>query len=217
MAERRPRQRPSPEALLEAARREERGRGRLKIFLGAAPGVGKTYAMLEAAQAKRQDGVDVVVGVAETHGRPETQALLDGLEVIPRRRIAYKGTWLEEMDLDAVLARKPQLVLVDELAHTNAPGSRHPKRYLDVEELLNAGIDVDTTVNIQHVESLNDVVAQITRIRVRETVPDSILDRADDIEAGRPDPGRPDAAAERGQGLRARAGPARARPLLLAR
>ena len=182
MAERRPRQRPSPEALLEAARREERGRGRLKIFLGAAPGVGKTYAMLEAAQAKRQDGVDVVVGVAETHGRPETQALLDGLEVIPRRRVAYKGTWLEEMDLDAVLARKPQLVLVDELAHTNAPGSRHPKRYLDVEELLNAGIDVDTTVNIQHVESLNDVVAQITRIRVRETVPDSILDRADDIE-----------------------------------
>ena len=182
MAERVPRHRPSPEALLEAARREERGRGRLKIFLGAAPGVGKTYAMLEAAQAKRQDGVDVVVGVAETHGRTETQALLDGLEVIPRRRVAYKGTWLEEMDLDAVLARKPQLVLVDELAHTNAPGSRHPKRYLDVEELLNAGIDVDTTVNIQHVESLNDVVAQITRIRVRETVPDSILDRADDIE-----------------------------------
>src|SRR3954463_3212796 len=182
MTERRPRQRPSPEALLEAARREERDLGRLKIFLGAAPGVGKTYAMLEAAQAKRQDGVDVVVGVVETHGRPETQALLDGLEVIPRRRVAYKSTWLEEMDLDAVLARKPQLVLVDELAHTNAPGSRHPKRYLDVEELLNAGIDVDTTMNIQHVESLNDVVAQITRIRVRETVPDGILDRADDIE-----------------------------------
>src|SRR3954470_11005136 len=128
MAERRPRQRPSPEALLEAARREERGRGRLKIFLGAAPGVGKTYEMLQTARAKQQDGVDVVVGVVETHGRTETQALLDGLEVMPRRRVEYKGAWLEEMDLDAVLARKPQLVLVDELAHTNAPGSRHPKR-----------------------------------------------------------------------------------------
>ena len=174
--------RPSPEALLEAARRAEGCRGRLKIFLGAAPGVGKTYEMLQTARAKRQDSVDVVVGVVETHGRTETQALLDGLEVMPRRRVEYKGAWLEEMDLDAVLARKPQLVLVDELAHTNAPGSRHPKRYLDIEELLNAGIDVDTTVNIQHVESLNDVVAQITRIRVRETVPDTILDRADDIE-----------------------------------
>ena len=162
--------------------------------------------MLRAAQAKRQDGVDVVVGVVETHGRPETQALLDGLEVIPRRRIDYKGTRLEEMDLDAILARRPQLVLVDELAHTNAPGSRHPKRYLDVEELLDAGIDVYTTVNIQHVESLNDVVAQITRIRVRETVPDSILDRADDIEVDRPHPRRPDPAAQGGQGLRARAG-----------
>ena len=144
--------------------------------------MGKTYEMLQTARAKQQDGVDVVVGVVETHGRKETRALLDGLEVMPRRRVEYKGAWLEEMDLDAVLARKPQLVLVDELAHTNAPGSRHPKRYLDVEELLNAGIDVDTTVNIQHVESLNDVVAQITRIRVRETVPDTILDRADDIE-----------------------------------
>src|SRR3954470_2207272 len=174
--------RPSPEALLEAARRAEGRRGRLKIFLGAAPGVGKTYEMLQTARAKRQDSLDVVVGVVETYGRKETQALLDGLEVMPRRRVEYKGAWLEEMDLDAVLARKPQLVLVDELAHTNAPGSRHPKRYLDVEELLNAGIDVDTTMNIQHVKSLDDVVAQITRIRVRETVPDSILDRADDIE-----------------------------------
>src|SRR6476619_4608419 len=177
-----PDQRPSPEALLEAARRAEGRRGRLKIFLGAAPGVGKTYEMLQTARAKRQDGVDVVVGVVETHGRKETQALLKGLEVIRRRRVAYKGTWLEEMDLDAVLARKPQLALVDELAHTNTPGSRHPKRYLDIEELLAAGIDVYTTVNIQHVESLNDVVAQITRIRVRETVPDSIIDRADEIE-----------------------------------
>ena len=173
-------QRPSPEALLEAAARESRGK--LKIFLGAAPGVGKTFEMLEAAQAKRREGADVVIGVVETHGRRDTEALLAGLEVVPRRRVDYKGHTLEEMDLDAILARRPRLVLVDELAHTNAPGSRHPKRYLDVEELLAAGIDVYTTLNIQHVESLNDVVAQITRIRVRETVPDSILDRADDIE-----------------------------------
>ena len=172
--------RPSPEALLAEAKQE--GRGRLKIFLGAAPGVGKTYEMLAAAQAKRREGVDVVVGVVETHGRKETEALLDGLEVVPRRKIDYKGRVIEEMDLDAILARRPKLVLVDELAHTNAPGSRHPKRYLDVEELLAAGIDVYTTLNIQHVESLNDVVAQITRIRVRETVPDCVLDRADDIE-----------------------------------
>jgi two-component system sensor histidine kinase KdpD len=172
-------QRPSPDALLEAA---QEGRGKLKIFLGAAPGVGKTYEMLQAAQAKRREGVDVVVGVVETHGRRETEALTAGLEVIPRRRVEYKGRSLEEMDLDRILLRRPQLVLVDELAHTNAPGGRHPKRYLDVEELLTAGIDVYTTLNIQHVESLNDVVAQITRIRVRETVPDSVLDRADDIE-----------------------------------
>jgi two-component system, OmpR family, sensor histidine kinase KdpD len=175
-------QRPSPEALLEAARREERQSGRLKIFVGAAPGVGKTYAMLEAARAKRKDGIDVVVGVVETHGRKETQALLDGLEIVPRRRIEYKGQWLEEMDLDAIIARRPQLVLVDELAHTNVSGSRHPKRYIDVEELLNHGIDVYTTVNIQHIESLNDVVAQITHVRVRETVPDKVFDRADAIE-----------------------------------
>jgi two-component system sensor histidine kinase KdpD len=175
-------QRPSPEALLAAARREESRRGRLKIFLGAAPGVGKTFEMLETARAKLKDGIDVVVGVVETHGRKETQALLEGLEILPRRPVEYKGRVLEEMDLDALLARKPQIALVDELAHTNAPGSRHPKRYLDVEELLNAGIDVYTTLNIQHVESLNDVVAQITHIRVRETVPDSILEDADDIE-----------------------------------
>ena len=123
-----------------------------------------------------------MVGVVETHGRKETEALLEGLEIIPRRRVEYKGRWLEEMDIDAILERRPQLVLVDELAHTNAPGSRHPKRYMDVEELLGAGINVYATLNIQHVESLNDVVAQITRIRVRETVPDSIIDRADDIE-----------------------------------
>ena len=171
--------RPSPEALLAAAKQE--GRGRLKIFLGAAPGVGKTYEMLHAAQARRRDGTDVVVGVVETHGRRETEALIEGLEVIPQRRVEYKGHLLAEMDLDAILERRPQLVLVDELAHTNAPGSRHPKRYLDVEELIAAGIDVFTTLNIQHVESLNDIVARITRIRVRETVPDSILDQADDI------------------------------------
>ena len=166
--------------MLAAAKQE--GRGRLKIFLGAAPGVGKTYEMLLAAQARRRDGIDVVVGVVEAHGRRETEALLEGLEVIPRQQVEYKGHLLAEMDLDAILKRRPQLVLVDELAHTNAPGSRHPKRYLDVEEIIAAGIDVFATLNIQHVESLNDVVARITRIRVRETVPDSILDQADDIE-----------------------------------
>ncbi|WP_342104269.1 sensor histidine kinase KdpD [Methylobacterium sp. SI9] len=174
--------RPSPDALLEAARREERIRGRLKVFLGAAPGVGKTYEMLTIGRARLKAGTDVVVGVVETHGRAETEALLDGFETIPRRSVPYHGTVLQEMDLDALLARRPALALVDELAHTNAPGSRHPKRYQDVEELLDAGIDVLTTLNIQHVESLNDVVASITRIRVRETVPDGVLDRADDIE-----------------------------------
>src|SRR5215475_6863017 len=175
-------QRPSPEALLEAARREERQSGRLKIFVGAAPGVGKTYEMLQQARVRKQDGYDIVVGIVETHGRKETQALLDGLEVLPRKHLDYKGQRLEEMDLDAMVARHPQIALVDELAHTNAPGSRHPKRYFDVEELLNHGIDVYTTVNIQHIESLNDVVAQITHVRVRETVPDSVFDRADAIE-----------------------------------
>jgi two-component system sensor histidine kinase KdpD len=174
--------RPSPEALLEVARQEESRLGKLRIFVGAAPGVGKTYAMLETGRARKRDGYDVVVAVVETHGRKETEALLEGLEVLPRRRVAYKGQWLEEMDLDAIIARRPQIALVDELAHTNAPGSRHPKRYLDVEELLQHGIDVYTTVNIQHFESLNDVIAQITRVRVRETVPDSIFDRADAVE-----------------------------------
>lgn len=175
-------QRPSPEALLEAARRDESRAGRLKIFVGAAPGVGKTYAMLEDARARLKAGEDIVVGVAETHGRAETQALLEGLEVIPPRQLEYKQQILAEMDLDALIARRPQIALVDELAHTNAPGSRHPKRYLDVEELLSYGIDVYTTMNIQHIESLNDVVAQITHVRVRETVPDSVFDRADAIE-----------------------------------
>ncbi len=173
--------RPSPEALLKQAARES-GRGRLKIFLGAAPGVGKTYEMLASAQARRREGTDIVVGIVETHGRAETAALLEGLEVLPRRRLDHRGNPLEEMDLDGLLARRPALALVDELAHSNAPGSRHPKRYMDVDELLEAGIDVWTTLNIQHVESLNDVVARITRIRVRETVPDGVLDRADEIE-----------------------------------
>src|SRR5215831_5164592 len=155
-------QRPSPDALLEAARQEERRSGRLKIFVGAAPGVGKTYEMLQQARARKQDGYDVVVGVVETHGRKETQALLEGLEVIPRKRVDYKGQSFEELDLDALIARRPQIALV--------------------EELLNHGIDVYTTVNIQHIESLNDVVAQITHVRVRETVPDSVFDRADAIE-----------------------------------
>lgn len=172
--------RPAPEALLVEAAAE--GRGKLKIFLGAAPGVGKTYEMLSSGAERHKEGVDVVVGIVETHGRAETERLARGLETLPRARVSYKGRILEEMDIDAVLARRPSLVLVDELAHTNAPGSRHPKRYQDVEELLDAGIDVYTTLNVQHVESLNDVVAQITRIRVRETVPDSIIDRADEIE-----------------------------------
>ncbi len=172
----------SPEALPDMARSEEHRRGRLKVFLGAAPGVGKTYEMLLSAHSRQRGGADVVAGVVETHGRAETEALLAGIEIIPRKHVEYKGRALDEMDLDALLGRRPQVALVDELAHTNAPGSRHPKRYLDVEELLAAGIDVYTTLNIQHVESLNDVVEQITGIRVRETAPDSILDRADDIE-----------------------------------
>lgn len=177
-----PQQRPLPEALLEAAKREHGGLGRLKVFVGAAPGVGKTYEMLQSAHAKLRAGVDVVAGFVETHGRAETEALVKGLEVIPRKRLEYRGQFLDEMDLDAVIARHPQIALVDELAHTNAPGSRHPKRYLDVDELLSRGIDVYTAVNIQHIESLNDVVAQITHVRVRETIPDSVLDRADEIE-----------------------------------
>ncbi len=172
--------RPSPDALLKTIQQDRRGR--LKIFLGAAPGVGKTFEMLTSAHEKLREGVDVVAGVVETHGRAETEALLVGLPIIPRRKITYKGRDLDEMDIDAILARHPALVLVDELAHTNAPESRHEKRYQDVEELLAAGIDVWSTLNIQHVESLNDVVAQITRIRVRETVPDNVVDQAAEIE-----------------------------------
>jgi len=171
--------RPVPEALLAEAARE--GRGRLKIFLGAAPGVGKTYAMLEEALRRERDS-DVVVGVVETHGRADTEALAAGLEVVPRRPIYYRGRAIPEMDLDAILARRPALVLVDELAHSNVPGSTHVKRWQDVEEILAAGIDVFTTLNIQHLESLNDVVARISGVRVRETLPDQVLERADEIE-----------------------------------
>jgi two-component system sensor histidine kinase KdpD len=172
-----PEKRPSPEALLRQARREDRGE--LKIFLGAAPGVGKTYAMLTEGAALKRDGADVVVAVVETHGRAETQALLDGQEVVAPRKVEYRGRTLTEMDLDAVLRRAPALALVDEYAHTNVEGSRHPKRWQDVAELLDAGIDVYTTLNIQHVESLNDVVASFTRVRVRETVPDSVFEGAE--------------------------------------
>ncbi|MGF7207897.1 two-component system sensor histidine kinase KdpD [Skermanella aerolata] len=172
--------RPSPEALLAEANRERRGR--LKIFLGAAPGVGKTFAMLEAAHDQRREKTDVVVGIVETHGRRDTEALLDGLEALPRRQVDYRGRQFAEMDVDAILRRRPGLVLVDELAHTNIPGSRHVKRFQDVEEILEAGIDVLSTLNIQHLESLNDVVERITGIRVRETVPDSVLQDADEIE-----------------------------------
>ncbi|MBB5987091.1 K+-sensing histidine kinase KdpD [Sphingobium sp. B1D3A] len=169
--------RPNPEALLRQAAQE--GRGRLKVFLGAAPGVGKTYEMLTEAVARKREGTDVVIGVVETHGRAETEALVHGLEVIARRPVDYQGRTLSEMDVDAILARRPQLVLVDELAHTNAPGSRHDKRYQDVEELLAAGIEVYSTVNVQHLESLNDVVASFTRVRVRETLPDRVIENAD--------------------------------------
>jgi two-component system sensor histidine kinase KdpD len=175
--------RPDPDELLVhvKAKEEEEKRGKLKIFLGYAAGVGKTYAMLESARQRMKE-LDVVIGLVETHGRAETEALLSDLEIIPRKQLNYRGVNLTEMDLDAVLIRRPQLVLVDELAHTNAPGSRHPKRYQDVEELIQAGIDVYTTVNIQHVESLKDVVAQITGVLVQENVPDNIIDEASEVE-----------------------------------
>jgi two-component system sensor histidine kinase KdpD len=176
--------RADPDALLKRLEEAEERirRAKLKIFFGFAPGVGKTFAMLEAARRAKQAGADVVVGLIETHGRAETQSLLDGLEVLPRRKVAHRGVVLSEFDLEGALARKPALLLLDELAHTNAAGSRHAKRWQDVLELLDAGIDVHTTLNVQHVESLNDVVAQITTVRVRETVPDALLERADEIE-----------------------------------
>lgn len=178
------RDRPDPDVLLRRVKAEEERaqRAALKIFFGYAPGVGKTYTMLESALRLKAQGVDVVVGCVETHGRPETAALVGGLEVLARREVSYRGATLPEFDLDRALARRPRVLLLDELAHTNAPGSRHRKRWQDVLELLEAGIDVHTTLNVQHVESLNDVISQITYVRVRETVPDSILERADEIE-----------------------------------
>lgn len=175
--------RPDPDALLAsvAAEQARQSGGKLKIFLGAAPGVGKTYAMLGAARELTRQGVDVVVGIAETHGRPETEALLEGLEVLPRQRLEYRGKVLTELDLDTLLRRRPRVALVDELAHRNAPGARHERRYQDIAELLDAGIDVYTTVNVQHFESLNDVIEQITGVRVRETVPDGFFDRVTDM------------------------------------
>jgi two-component system sensor histidine kinase KdpD len=173
-------ERPQPEALLSELKKASRGK--LKIFLGAAPGVGKTYAMLEATQRRLKEGTDLIVGILETHGRAETELLLNGLDVLPRKQIVYRDRIFYEMDIDAILKRRPRLAIVDELAHTNVPGSRHVKRYQDVEEIINSGIDVYTTLNIQHLESLNDIIARIARIKVRETVPDSVLDEADEIE-----------------------------------
>src|SRR5882757_6937634 len=169
----------SPDALLARANKE--GRGHLKIFLGAAPGVGKTYAMLTSAHGEKVGGREVVAGLVETHGRTETEHLILGLESLPRKPIIYRNQVMKEFDLDAALARRPSLLLVDEYAHTNVPGSRHPKRWQDIDELLAAGIDVWTTLNIQHLESLNDVVQKITKVRVRETVPDTVFDKADEI------------------------------------
>ncbi len=174
--------RPDPDELLKHIQAEEPTRGKLKIFLGYAAGVGKTYAMLEAAHQRQHQGVDVVIGYIETHERADTQAMVDGLQIIPRRQVEYHDITLPEVDVDEVINRHPQLVLIDEFAHTNAPGSRHPKRYLDVVDILEAGIDVYTTLNVQHLESLNDVVAQVTGVVVRETVPDRVLDEASEIE-----------------------------------
>lgn len=171
--------RPSGEQML--ARIQSAERARLRIYIGAAPGVGKTYSMLEDAHAFRREGVDIVIGLIETYGRADTEAQIGDLAIVPKRRIDYRGVVLEEMDVDAILRRKPQMCVVDELAHTNAPGSKHEKRYQDVLELLDAGINVLTAVNIQHLETLNDAVSRVTGVRVRETVPDTFLDRADEV------------------------------------
>ncbi|HHQ4597783.1 TPA: sensor histidine kinase, partial [Aeromonas veronii] len=160
---------------------EQEHKGKLKVFLGAAPGVGKTYAMLQAVREQAKEGVDILIGVVETHGRQETLALLDKLAIMPRKIHMHRQQRLEEMDLDGLLARKPAIAVVDELAHSNAPGSRHEKRWQDVEELLNAGIDVYTTLNVQHLESLNDLVWQLTGVRVKETLPDQVLLEADSL------------------------------------
>lgn len=177
-------ERPNPDELLAHLRAEESpgGKGKLKIFFGYAAGVGKTYAMLEAARQASTAGREVVVGYVEPHGRPETEALLEGLESIPPRPVEHRGVTLREFDVDAALARRPDLLLVDELAHTNAEGCRHAKRWQDVTELRDAGIHIWTTLNVQHIESLNDVIGQITGVTVRETVPDHVFESADDLE-----------------------------------
>jgi two-component system sensor histidine kinase KdpD len=176
--------RPNPDELLKNIQKQQNQKvgGKLRVFLGMSPGVGKTYAMLQAARQRFSEGVDVIIGVVETHGRAETKALIDGIPELTRRKIDYKGTQLDEMDLDEVLKRKPQLVLVDELAHTNAPGSRHPKRYQDVLEILDQGIDVYTTLNVQHLDSRKESVERIAQVKIQETVPDSVLDRASQVE-----------------------------------
>jgi len=175
--------RPSPDEILARLKRDEAAaaRGKLKIFFGMSPGVGKTYAMLQGARQKQAEGCEVVIGIVETHGRKETEALLEGMPIMPRTQLEYRGTTLTEMDLDAILTWHPGLAVVDELAHTNAPGSRHPKRYQDVLELLDAGISVYTTLNVQHVASRSDTVRQISGVTVSETVPDTVLDLADEI------------------------------------
>ena len=178
--------RPDPDELLRRIKEEERikkrKRGYLKIFLGYVAGVGKTYRMLSEARFLKEKGQDVIVGIVETHGRAETEDLLKDLDVLPRKKIEYGGILLDELDIDEVLKRKPEFVLVDELAHTNVPGSRHTKRYHDVEEILDAGINVYTTLNVQHIESVKDIIYQITGVEVRETVPDRIIEIADKIE-----------------------------------
>src|SRR5580704_1854048 len=172
-------ERPDPDALLALVNSEERGK--LKVFLGAAPGVGKTFAMLSGAKLAARQGIDVIIGLVETHGRKDTAALIQGVEMLPQRNVEYRGRILQEFDIDAALKRRPKLIIVDELAHTNAPDSRHPKRYQDIEELIAAGIDVWTAVNIQHLESLSDVVSTITGVSVRETVPDTVVEKADEV------------------------------------
>ncbi|MYM91251.1 two-component system sensor histidine kinase KdbD, partial [Rugamonas sp. FT82W] len=176
-------ERPDPDVLLAQVQAQDRkaARGRLRIYFGASAGVGKTYAMLAAARKLQADGQPVLVGVIETHGRSDTAAMLEGLDVLPLKQVDHRGKRIAEFDIDGALARRPPLILMDELAHSNAPGSRHPKRWQDVEELLDAGIDVLTTVNVQHLESLNDVVGGITGIRVGETVPDTVFDQADEV------------------------------------
>ena len=204
--------RPDPDALAAALSAE--GRASLRIFLGAAPGVGKTWEMLTAARQRTAEGVDVVIGVVETHGRAETAAQIGSLPILPTRRIPYRGQTLEEFDLAAALERKPELILIDELAHTNVPGSTHAKRWEDVAELLEAGIPVWATLNVQHLESLNDDVARITGVRVTETLPDQVLELAAEIELIDITPSELRQAADRGEDLPPRDRPPRSQRLL---